>query len=306
MQNVNISIILLNYNTLFYTEQCIQSIIQNTNIDYEIIVVENGSNDKENIKIIENKYKCVKVIISEKNLGFGAGNNLGVENANGKYVVILNNDTIVFPATIDRIFEILEKCDFKDIITGFIEDGNGKLQYSGGEELKILRELLRFGFLLIKYVPFKYYENHYFIPKKDEKTRIIDWATGCFFALTKDFYKELNGFDENMFMYVEDVEFHKRIRLNGGKILFRPEIRIRHFGSQTSKDHIDTVLKSQYKNTLYYFKKHKGIILAAVFYLISKTIFFIWYLFFSLLDLFFTFKLKISKKKRLYKLLLFK
>ena len=306
MVNVSTSIILLNYNTLSYTEQCIKSIISNTNIEYEIIVVENNSYDKEKINKLGEQYKQVTVVINEVNSGFGAGNNLGVKHAAGKYIVILNNDTVIFPHTIDNLKTILDKADSKTIITGFIEGPNGKLQHSGGKEPKILAELLRFGVLLIKHIPSKYYDNYYFFPRGISESRSIDWASGCFFAITKKFYEELNGFDENMFMYFEDVEFHKRARLAGGKIQFRPETRIKHFGNQSSKNYRDTVLKSQFKNTVYYFRKYNSKTLAILFYLLSKAIFLIWYSFFSLLVIFpMKSKIKIMDKKRMYKSLLF-
>jgi GT2 family glycosyltransferase len=301
----SISIILLNYNTLSYTEQCVKSIINSVgDSDFEIIIVENNSNDKVKIKYLEKKFKFVKVIVSLKNLGFAAGNNIGVKNAVGKYIVILNNDTIVFSNFIEKIKTILGNVDKKTIITGFIEGPDGKFQHSGGKEPKVFRELFRFGFLLIKYIPTKFYDSHYFIPSNDSKVTILDWASGCFFAMSKDFYQELNGFDENMFMYVEDVEFHKRVRLNGGSIIFTPEIKIKHFGSQSSKNYKEIMLRSQYKNTVYYFKKHTSKLKISFFYSFSKTIFLVWFLFFSFLVLL-TSKSKIVDKKKLYKTLLF-
>ena len=304
MSDSTTSVILLNYNTLFYTEQCIKSIVENTSGNYEIIVVENDSNDKNRIKKLEELSTSVKVIINDKNLGFGAGNNLGVKYAKGKFILILNNDTVIYPGTIEALKDINENYDDKTIVTGFIEDSTGNYQHSGGMEPRLFAELLRFGFLLIKYVPSNYYDNYYFIPKKDTKAKYIDWASGCFFFITKEFYENIGGFDEKMFMYVEDVEFHKRARLKGGKIIFNPKIRIKHFGSQSAKDYRDIILRSQYKNTVYYFKKHSNIILVIVFLFLSKTIFLFWYLLFGLLE-----KLplknltKFSDKKKIYKTL---
>jgi GT2 family glycosyltransferase len=297
----SVSVILLNYNTISFTEQCIKSVISNTAIDYEIIVVENNSNDKAEIKKLENLSESIRVLISENNRGFGAGNNLGVKYAQGEYIVILNNDTIVYPNTIDNIKYILEKSEKNTVITGFIEDPDGGYQHSGGNELRFFAEVLRFGLLLIKYIPNKYYDNYYFVPNENSVQKNIDWASGCFFALTKKFYDELSGFDENMFMYVEDVEFHKRVRLNGGKIFFRPEIKIKHFGSQTSKNYKDTILKSQFRNTVYYFDKHSSKVIVKLFYFISKSIFLFWYAFFSFWGFVLFGNQKINAKKRIYK-----
>lgn len=306
MENIDVSVVLLNYNTLSFTKQCVESIIENTNVPYEIIVVENNSSDNDKTKEIEKQYVNTRVIISETNLGFGGGNNLGVRNAKGKYIVILNNDTIVYPKTIDNVKKILDDSDGKTIITGFIEGPDQKLQHSGGKEPQITGELLRFGFLLIKYFPNKYYNVHYFFPCENSGPKNMDWASGCFFAQTREFYNELGGFDERMFMYFEDVEFHKRVRAAGGKITFRPEIKIKHFGSQSSKNHLNTIIRSQYKNTIYYFNRHSGKSSAVLFHLSSKILFFIWYSVFVLLG---TFAGKenvtINSKKDIYKTLLF-
>ncbi|MFW9929610.1 MAG: glycosyltransferase [Candidatus Thorarchaeota archaeon] len=304
MEDIAVSVILINYNTLSFTEQCIKSIATNTKINYEIIVVENNSSDKDKIARLEEQYNFVKVIISKTNLGFGGGNNLGVRNASGKYILILNNDTIVYPDTIDNIKKILDESDNKTIITGFIEGSNGSIQPSGGEEPRILAEIMRFGFFLIKHVSNPYYDGYYFFPKENEKLRNVDWAPGCFFAMTKKFYKDLNGFDEKMFMYVEDVEFHKRARLKGGKIIFCPDIRIKHFGMQTSKNYESVILKSEYKNTVYYFKKHSSIFSSVLFYFVSKSIFIIWYLLFGLGSILPSqYKIKIQSKRDIFKTL---
>jgi GT2 family glycosyltransferase len=281
MDNEKISIILINYNSLDFTIQCIKSIVETTISEYEIIVVDNNSNDKNEIKKLEKEFNQVKVFLIEKNLGFGGGNNFGVSRSTGKYLLILNNDTIVCPQTIDNLKSLLKYLNKNIVITGLIEGIDGKIQISGGKKINVFNELLEFGFFLIKKGPQFYYNKYYFYPMANNKITTIDWVTGCFFAIHREFYLELGGFDENMFMYVEDVEFGRRIWKSGGQIQFHPNIKIKHFGQQSTKSEFTKVLISEYQNTYYYLKKHNLCIEYYIFHFVSKMIFLLWVLIFS-------------------------
>lgn len=114
-KETEVSIIIVNYNTKTLTEQCILSVVEYTrDVQYEIIVVDNASND-ESIPLLEslNKKGIINLIKSKKNLGFAGGNNLGIKKAKGKYLLLLNSDTMLNDNVIGNVYRWME--DNKDV-----------------------------------------------------------------------------------------------------------------------------------------------------------------------------------------------
>lgn len=207
MENINCSIVIVNYNTCDLTLQCIQSVVdQSSGFTYEIIVVDNASTD--NSAKILSELKHVKYIQNTTNAGFGAANNLGVKNASGTYIFLLNSDTILIENSIKKLLDF----------------------YSSNEDLLKLGAL---GCILIDenhniinsgscYPTTKYFLKSYlrlpikdFVIQKDKKYQTIDFVTGADLFISKEKYNKIGGFDENFFLYFEETDLQKRINLEG-------------------------------------------------------------------------------------------
>ena len=122
---MQLSIIILNYNVRYFLEQCIKSVQQAiTNIDAEIIVVDNNSNDGSDV-LMQTKFPEILYLKNKENLGFSKGNNIGVANAKGKYICILNPDTVVAEDTFIKIIQFYESQDNVGIVGCKLIDGRG-------------------------------------------------------------------------------------------------------------------------------------------------------------------------------------
>ncbi|GAB5563388.1 MAG: hypothetical protein Wins2KO_04510 [Winogradskyella sp.] len=243
--NPQISIIIVNFNGLQFLKNCLDSIEKTLiNVSYEIILVDNASTDGS-VNFINQYYLSkITLIKSEENLGFGKGNNLGVRSAKGEFLLLLNNDTILH----SDLDVVLQKfVDKKVGAVGIKMLGkNGEYRLSAGYFPSVLR-LLRLKSL---YKTDQGFNNALF--KKDLYE--VDWIEASFLLVRRKTWDHILGFDEDYFMYVEDIDICKKIKNKGFKILYLTQFNFTHYGGYSeSREHL---LK---QGLLLYVKKHFGL-----------------------------------------------
>lgn len=288
------SFIIVNFNSKEITYQSLLSIVQNNkNQNFEIILVDNASTDgsKEFFESLD--INNLKYVYNDKNLGFGKANNIGLKYSQGKYVYILNNDTLLDTQNIENIvLEKFTKYDKVGVLATKVQYEDGTLQpnVQNFTSLKVvLLRLLRVGQfvrnnkILLKFfiwLPIKpnfikvYLDNF----NKERKEEFIDWASGCSLIFKREVYEKLGGFDENFFMYAEDEELCYRVQKMGYKILYTPDILITHFEgkSNTNKSINEFLVKTKVESEFFYFKKHfpnKVVYLKLIYLLIATLAF---------------------------------
>jgi GT2 family glycosyltransferase len=245
--NIELSVIIINYNGQKYLKECFEALAQKlSGITFEIIVLDNNSTD-DSCNYLKQNFPNVILIESKINHGFGKGNNEAVKYAQGDYLLLLNNDTIV----LDNLHPVLEflKSD-KTIGTIGINMLNAEKEYipvAGNfpnvENMFRLKKLLDLG-------------EEFKTGKFSKEFFEVDWLGGSFLMMAKKLYNEINGFDEDYFMYVEDVDFCKKIADSGYKRIFMPNYRYIHFiGFSNAKN---PLLIKGYK--IYISKHLKGVI----------------------------------------------
>lgn len=218
--NIEVSVIIVNYNGLKYLKECLDSLYKNLEeITFEIIIIDNNSQDAS-CEFIKNSFPDIKLIESKINYGFGKGNNEAVKAAKGNYLLLINNDTIV----LDKIKPVLNfiKNDNNVGVVGINMLNKNKEYIPAAGNFPNLRNMFQLQKLLDLGLEFK---KGIFSKGSYE----VDWLTGSFLFLSTETYKKINGFDEDYFMYVEDVDFCKKIANIGLKRVFIPNINYIHF-----------------------------------------------------------------------------
>jgi GT2 family glycosyltransferase len=254
--NPILSFILLNFNNSQYTVPCIQSIQKFVKIPYEIIVVDNGSTDRS-LDVLS-RIDGIVLVKNSTNRGFTCGNNDGVKAACGEYVVILNNDTVIEDSNLNKVPEIFKLLGRSDVIGGKMVGMDGVVQTSGGFEPQPIHLLLQFILYCYKWIQLPWIKQIWFLDWGNKAVQEVDWAAGCFFIMRRSVYVELGGFDEAIFIYLDEVDLHKRVRKLGGKIYLHAELVVRHYGSVTWIGKRYVGVRHNYQSAVYYLGKYYG------------------------------------------------
>jgi len=235
---MQLSVIILNYNVRFFLEQCVASVQEAlTNIDSEIIVVDNNSSD-DSCEMIKMRFPNVKLLVNNSNLGFPKGNNIGVAAANGDYICILNPDTVVASDTFEKILAFAEKQENLGIVGCKLIDGTGNFLPESKRGIPTPFVALTKIFGLYKLFPnwglFNRYYAQHLTENETGKTAIL---VGAFMIMKRDLYNEIGGFDENCFMYSDDIDL-SYMALKSGKLnyYFHETSVIHYKGESTIKD----------------------------------------------------------------------
>lgn len=255
----DLSIIILNYNTKDLLLDCVRSIIKNTKgIKYEIIVVDNASKD-DSVKAIS-KFG-LRVIKNKENLGFTKGNNVGIKVAQGKYILLLNSDTLILDNVLKNIVDWMDKNPKVGIATCALKNKDGSFQGTGGYFPTLLRVFSWMTIQDFPYVdtiikPFQPMREKSFSRNSDfyNKERELDWVTGAFLLTRQEVIKDIGGLDEDFFMYGEDVDFCFRAKEKGWEVKYLPYFSIIHYGGASSAREFP--LLSEYKSMKIFYKKH--------------------------------------------------
>jgi GT2 family glycosyltransferase len=255
--NIDVSVIIVNYNTRQLTCDCIASVMEKTTgLTYEIIVVDNASSDGS-VDFIKSRYSSVKMIASVQNEGFGKANNKGAERAAGRFLFLLNSDTVLINNAVKILMDAMEQ--HNNEVAGCCANLytiEHKPNYSYSQYFPGLFRLLLYKSHLSAFI-----KNDTFNTTGDNK--YVQVIIGAHLFIRKAVFEEMHGFDPAFFMYLEDSDLCLRIKKSGYKLLSVPAARIIHYQGKSSP--IGSKLIMESKSFIYYFNKH-GSSLTAGFY----------------------------------------
>ncbi len=244
---MKLSVVILNYNVRYFLELCIKSVeAAITDIDAEIIVVDNNSPD-DSCEMVKTLFPNVKLIQNTLNSGFSKGNNIGVAQARGDYLCILNPDTVVAEDTFTTLLEFADKTKDVGIIGCRLIDGNGL--YLPESKRNVPTPLVSLKKIFGS--SGTYYANHL----KEHDVGNVDILVGAFMIIKKSIYDGIGGFDEDYFMYGEDIDLSYKVLKAGFQNQYFGQSTIIHFkGESTPKDKI--YRKRFYDAMGIFYKKH--------------------------------------------------
>lgn len=261
---IDLSIIIISFNTREITKKCLESIadsLKDSSLKYEIIIFDNDSTDGSVKMLYEFKKQhssiSIKVIESKENLGFSKGNNAAVKHAQGKHLLFLNSDTeILSSAQNDGIDSISSLYSFftSDLnIYAFVGpkllEKDGKTPQASAGRFYTLPVVFAALFLRGDYYGLTRFSPRY--------TKQVDWVSGACFMCTKSDFEMLGGFDEAIFMYMEEIDLLYKAKKHNLLTGFYPNSRIIHLGSASSNGRSEPIIQV-FKGFLYFYKKHNS------------------------------------------------
>lgn len=254
---MQVSIIIVSYNVKYFLEQCLRSVLQSTqHLQCEIIVVDNHSVD-ESAEMIATKFPSVHLIRNTQNFGFSAANNQAIKIAKGKFILLLNPDTIIAEDTISNVLEFMQSHEDAGAVGVQMVDGRGKFLNESKRGIPNFRTSL-FKFLgLHKIFPNSPTFNHYYLGHLDkEKTHEVDVLVGAFMMIRSSVVEKVGILDEQFFMYWEDTDWCIRIRNSGYKIYYLGNEKIIHYKGESNKRHTLNFTLEFNRSMISFVKKH--------------------------------------------------
>ena len=220
--------------TSFYSSDKIFSCIESIEKSIKIIVIEN-SNDEKLKEEIHSKYQNVECILSKENLGYGAGNNLGLSRVQTRYALIVNPDVTLNTDTVNKFFLSINNLEDFAIVAPISQNEK--------------------------------YNN--FNINDDKEIKEVDNVKGFAMFLNMKTLKQINFFDDNFFLYFEEIDLCKRLKKNNSKIFIDPTIKVSHLGGKSHNLEIEKPMELSRNwhwmwSTFYFHKKHYGYLSAMI------------------------------------------
>jgi len=256
--DVDVSIIIVNWNTRKLLVDCISSIYENVNnLNFEIIVVDNASSDGS-VEMINFKFPKVKIIVNTKNMGFAAANNQGILTSKGRYILLLNSDTLVLKNSLQKTV-VFADCHEKVGIVGCrVLNPDNSLQPTCFMFPSVTNMLFSSTYLHKLFPENRLFARERMTWWKRNDVRQVDVVTGCFMLIRRKAIKKVGLMDEQFFMYAEETDLCYRFKQAGWKVMFTPDAQIIHFGGQSSRKFRPEMLIQLRLSILKFIKKHQG------------------------------------------------
>ena len=253
---MQLSVVILNYNVRYFLELCVLSVQQAIqNLDAEIIVVDNNSSD-DSCAMMKERFPNVRLIENKENSGFPKGNNIGVAQAKGEYVCILNPDTVVAEDTFEKVLAFAKNKTDLGIVGCKLIDGTGKFLPESKRGIPTPWVAFTKIFGLYKIFPNSSFFNRYYAQHlASNQTGKVEILVGAFMVMKRSLYNELEGFDENCFMYSDDIDLSYRALQKGKSNYYFHETTVIHYkGESTIKD--GTYMRRFREAMNFFYKKH--------------------------------------------------
>lgn len=238
-----LGIVVVNWNGATLLEPCLAPLVYG---QLQVVVVDNNSSD-DSLDVVREKFPGIDVIANSTNLGYAIANNQGIRQVETGLVLLLNNDTIPNPATLDRLVEFFAAHPTAGVAGPSLANADGSPQPSCGPGPNLWTEFLG------KTMLHRIIGGREWAPEVD---RNVDWVTGAALCIRRDLALALGGLDEGFFMFYEDLDLCARVREAGYEVWFVATPPIVHLGGATRKRIEAKSLVDSYRSVDRYFAKH--------------------------------------------------
>jgi len=258
MITLTISIVTANNKSLIL--ECLRSIYGTVeDLRIEVYVVINASSD-DSKEAIREEFPDVKLIVNNEKLGFTHNHNMVIRRGKGKYILVLNDDTIILNGALQKMVDFMEVSPEVGIVGCKILNPDGSPQWSCGRSINYKFEMFKIG-VLRSFLPF-IKDTHY------QHTKEVLWVSGACLMVRTEVVRRVGLFDENFIIYFEDGDLCYRVNQAGWKVVFYPHTEIIHYFGMTRRQYLARDMFVIYKSRLYFFSKHCGFLMQ---YLIRMT-----------------------------------
>ena len=260
---INLSVVILNWNVRDLLRQCLESVVRDDGpanrhqpLFTEIIVVDNASSDGS-VEMVRAEFPAVRLIVNAANRGYPGGNNDGIAAAQGRYVLILNPDTQVVGDALSALVAYADGHPDVGVVAPQLLNTDGSVQSSRRRFPTMMTALFESTWLQ-SVAPRGVLRYYYMLDRTDDETQQVDWAVGACLLVRREVIDQVGTLDEGFFMYSEEMDWCRRIKQAGWKIVYLPTAQVIHHMGKSS----DQVMAQRHiyfqTSKVRYFRKHHG------------------------------------------------
>jgi GT2 family glycosyltransferase len=263
--SVDLSVVVVNWNVRDLLWRCLKSVVSgqwtvvSTNhqpLTIEIIVVDNASTDGS-VEMVRTEFPNVTLIANPSNTGFSAANNLGIATAQGRYVLLLNPDTEVLDQALTTLVGYMDAHPDAGIVGPQLLHPDGTVQ-SSRRRFPNLATLFLESTWLERWAPPGLLRRYYFLDQPDRVTLDVDWVTGAAMLARKETIQQVGGIDEGFFMYSEEMDWCRRVKAAGWRVVYHPAAQIIHYMGKSSEQAVPARHVNFQRSKIRYTHKHHG------------------------------------------------
>ncbi|MCB8983308.1 MAG: glycosyltransferase family 2 protein [Ardenticatenaceae bacterium] len=262
-QPPDLSIIIVNWNVRDLLRAGLESIDRNrADLDLEVIVVDSASGDGS-AAMLAADFPWVTLIACAENVGFPRGNNLGIAKANGRYILLLNPDTVVVGQALATLLTYLQDHPDVGVVGPQLLNADGSVQ-SSRRRFPTLATAFFESTWLESMAPGSLLDRYYVRDVPDQQTAEVDWVTGACMMAPSAVVEAVGGLDEAYFMYSEELDWCRRIKAAGWRIVYLPEAQIIHYEGKSSEQAVVARHINFQQAKLRYFRKYHSRLAASL------------------------------------------
>lgn len=260
---IDVSVVIVSFNTKDLLRECLSTIHSNSGLRVEVLVVDNASKDGSAAMLAE-EFPQVSLTALDTNLGFAAANNVAFRQARGRYVVLLNSDAFLEEGTLLQAVRLMDSHLHVGLAGARLVGRDGHWQPSARLFPSISNDLLALTGLSSLFPRSKFFGRADRTWADPEEAAETDWVPGAFSIIRRSVLQQVGHFDENFFLYYEEVDLCRRIKAAGFSVFYWPELKVVHIGGESSKTIKRLSISSsgaqlslwRMRSALLYYRKH--------------------------------------------------
>jgi N-acetylglucosaminyl-diphospho-decaprenol L-rhamnosyltransferase len=261
---MNLSIVIVNWNTRDLLEQCLRSVFMHPpQGDFEVWVVDNASNDGSR-EMVQERFPSVHLLANNNNPGFAHANNQAIRQTCGKYILLLNPDTVVLPGALERLVKFMDETPDAGGAGSRLLNPDRTLQVSCYPRPTLFREFWRMFHLDAIHHLGTYPMRQWSLETNQE----VDVLMGACLILRCETFTQVGYLDEDYFIYSEEVDLCYRVQQAGWRLYWVPQAQVIHYGGQSTQLVAQEMFLRLYQGKVLYFRKHYGGLAAQIYKLI--------------------------------------
>jgi N-acetylglucosaminyl-diphospho-decaprenol L-rhamnosyltransferase len=260
---VDLSIIIVSWNVADLLAACLNSTLANSgSLQIETIVVDSASSDNT-VSMIQQRYPQVKLLAQTQNLGFSRCNNIGLATASGRCLMLLNPDTEIIGDALSAMTAYLDSYHDVGIVGPHTLNSDGTTQSTRRRFPNLLTAFFESTWLQ-SYAPKSLLDHYYIRHEPDDAIMDVDWMQGSALMLRREVYAQIGGLDEGYVMYSEEVDWCKRAKGAGWRVVYLGTASIVHHGGKSSEQVVARSHVHFQQSKLRYFRKYHGWLVAQI------------------------------------------